>query len=96
MAAFLCGMYGVFSPKNVSTAMAMEIDEFITPAADSYRCLITGNTTGQDLFVRLIGLTGAQIGFFQTAVNGTGCTPFFGLGGGFAFQCTVASGGAHR
>jgi hypothetical protein len=80
------------SPRNVSSAMAMEVYEFITPAADAYRCCITSNTTGQDLFVRLIGLTGAQLGVFQTAVNGVGCTAFINLGAGFAFQCTVASG----
>ena len=80
------------SPRNVSTAMAMEIYEFVSPAADNYRCCISSNTTGQDLFVRLIGLTGVQLGSFQTAVNQGGCTPFVGLGGGFAFQCTVASG----
>jgi hypothetical protein len=80
------------SPRNVSSAMAMEVYEFVTPVADTYRCCIQSNTTGQDLFVRLIGLTGSQLAFFQTAVNSTGCTPFVGLGAGFAFQCTVASG----
>jgi hypothetical protein len=80
------------SPKNVSSAMAMEVFEFVTPVADSYRCCILSNATGQDLFVRLIGLTGAELAFFNTAVNGTGCTPFIGLGAGFAFHCTVATG----
>jgi hypothetical protein len=80
------------SPKNVSSAMAMEVYEFVTPVADSYRCCILSNTTGQDLFVRLIGLTGSPLQSFQTAVNGTGCTPLNALGAGFAFQCTVASG----
>ena len=80
------------SPRNVSTAMAMATYEFVSPAADNYRCCISSNTSGQDLFVRLIGLTGSPLASFQTAVNGTGCTPFVGLGGGFAFQCTVASG----
>jgi len=80
------------SPENVNSAMAMEVFEFVTPAVASYRCCISNNTTGQDLFVRLIGLTGAQLALFQTPVNGTGCTASIGLGSPFAFQCTVASG----
>jgi len=80
------------SPKNVSSAMAMEVFEFVTPVQDSYRCCILQNSTNQDLFVRLIGLTGSPVQSFQTAVNGTGCTPFNVLGAGFAFQCIVASG----
>jgi len=80
------------SPKNVSSAMAMEVFEFVTPVQDNYRCCIQSNSTGQDLFVRLIGLTGSPLASFQTAVNGTGCTPFTLLGAGFAFHCTVATG----
>jgi predicted small integral membrane protein len=72
--------------------MAMEVFEFVSPAVDTYRCCIQSNTTGQDLFVRLIGLTGVQLAAIQTGVNGNGCTAFIGLGAGFAFQCTVASG----
>jgi hypothetical protein len=80
------------SPFNVSSAMQIEVFEFVTNAQDGWRCCINANTTGQDLFVRLFGLTGVQLASFQTAVNGTGCTPFVGLGSGFAFQCTVATG----
>ncbi len=80
------------NPRNVSSAMAMEVYEFVTPAIDSYQCCIKANTTGQDLFVRLIGLTGAPLDSFETAPNGLGCTAFVALGSGFAFQCTVASG----
>jgi len=80
------------SPRNVSSAMEMEVYEWVSPAGDSYQCCINQNNTGQDLFVRLIGLTGTVLESFQTPVNGTGCTPFVGLGAGFAFQCTVASG----
>lgn len=72
--------------------MQMEVFEWVTSGADSHRCCIFNNNTGQDLFLRLIGLTGSPLVSFQTAVNGTGCTPFIGLGGGFAFQCTVSSG----
>jgi hypothetical protein len=74
--------------------MEMDVYEFQTPAADSYRCCINGNTTGQDLFVRLIGLTGSPLASFTTPVNGTGCTAYTSLGGGYVFQCTVASGAA--
>ena len=80
------------TPKNTSTAMEMDVFEFQTPAADSYRCSITSNGTGQDLTVRLIGLTGAPLATFVTAVNGVGATPYVALGGGFLFQCKVASG----
>lgn len=60
----------------------------------SYPALATqsANTTGQDLTVRLIGLTGAPLATCVTPVNGVCSTPFVGLGGGFLFQCTVSSG----
>jgi hypothetical protein len=80
------------SPRNVSSAMGIEIYEFVTPATDFYRCCITSNATGQDLFVRLMGLTGLPLASFQTAVNGGGCTANINLLGSFAFQCTVSSG----
>lgn len=80
------------TPKNTSTAMEMDVYEFQTPVSDSYRCCINSNATGQDLYVRLIGLTGSPLVSFTTPVNGTGCTAYTGLGGGFVFQCTVASG----
>lgn len=80
------------TPKNASTAMEMDVFEFGTPAIDGYRCSITGNTTGQDLTVRLIGLTGLPLASFTTAVNGVGSTPYVVLGSPFLFQCTVSSG----
>jgi hypothetical protein len=80
------------SPRNTSTAMELDVYEFQTPAADAYRCGVTQNSTGQDLFVRLIGLTGTVLASCQTAVNGVCVTPFIGLGAGFVFQCTVSSG----
>lgn len=80
------------SPLNTSTAMEMDVYEFTTPAADSYRCRIIGNTTGQDLTVRLIGLTGSPLASCTTPVNGPCDTPYTALGGGFLFQCTVSSG----
>ena len=45
------------TPKNTSSAMEMGVFEFQTPVTDSYQCCITSNSTGQDLFVRLVGLT---------------------------------------
>jgi len=80
------------TPKNTSSAMEMAVFEFQTPAADSYRCYVTSNTTGQDLIVRLIGLTGSPLASVTTPVNGAGATPYIGLGGVFLFQCTVSSG----
>jgi hypothetical protein len=67
--------------------MAMEVFEFTAPG---YRCCIQQNSTGQGLFVRLIGLTGSPLASALTAVNGGGCTGFINLGAPFAFQCTVA------
>lgn len=81
------------TPTNQSTAMGMEIYEFVTPAADNYRCCITANTTGQDLVVRVLGLTGAPLASAITPVNGTICTPYVGLTAPFAFQCNVSGGG---
>ena len=81
------------TPTNQSTAMGMEIYEFTTPAADNYRCCITANTTGQDLVIRLLGLTGAPAANGFTPVNGTGCTPYAGLGAPLPFQCSVSGGG---
>lgn len=80
------------TPKNTSTAMEMDVFEFQTPATDSYRCCITSNGTGQDLTVRLIGLTGAPLQSVTTAVNGAACTAYNALAGGFLFECKVASG----
>lgn len=80
------------TPKNTGTAMEMDVYEFQTYVADSYRCCISGNTTGQDLYVRLIGLIGNPLASFVTPVNGTGCTGYIGLGASYLFQCTVASG----
>jgi hypothetical protein len=85
-------VYAYVTPTNQSTAMTMGVFEFVTPAADNYRCCITANSTGQDLYVNMLGLTGVPLGSFQTPVNGGGCTPFRCLGAGFAFQCKVASG----
>lgn len=80
------------TPKNTSTAMEMAVFEFQTPAADNYRCYITSNGTGQDLTVRLIGLTGGPLATVVTPVNGVGATAYTSLGAGYLFQCTVASG----
>ena len=80
------------TPQNTGSAMEMAAYEFTTPAADSYRCRITSNSTGQDLTLRLIGLTGSPIVSVTTPVNGTGLTSYVSLGGGYTFQCTVASG----
>jgi hypothetical protein len=87
-------MFAHSSPRNISTAMAMEVYEFVTAPGviDGYRCCITSNATGQDLFVRLINLVGVPAASFQTAVNGIGCTAFVNLNPSLAFQCTVASG----
>ncbi len=79
------------TPLNTGTAMEMDVYEFQS-VADSWRCFISANTTGQDLTVRLIGLTGAPLATCVTPVNGACFTPFVGLGGGFLFQCTVSSG----
>jgi hypothetical protein len=79
------------TPVNTGTAMEMDVYEFLS-VADSWRCFVSANTTGQDLTVRLIGLTGAVLGTCVTPVNGICQTPFVGLGGGFLFQCTVSSG----
>jgi len=84
--------FAVSSPFNVSSAMEIEVFEFVTNAADSWRCGITQNNTGQDLQVRLIGLTGTVLSSCVTPVNGVCSTPFIALGGGFAFHCTVSSG----
>lgn len=79
------------SPLNTGPAMEMDVYEFQS-VADSWRCFVNANTTGQDLTVRLIGLTGAPLATCVTPVNGTCATPFVALGGGFLFQCTVSSG----
>jgi hypothetical protein len=79
------------TPLNTASAMEIDVYEFQT-VADSWSCRVTANTTGQDLVVRLIGLTGAPIATCVTPVNGTCATPAIALGGGFLFQCTVASG----
>lgn len=80
------------SPFNVSSAMEIEVYEWVTNATDGWRCGISSNSTGQDLQVRLIGLTGTVLASCVTPVNGTCGTPFVGLGFGFAFHCTVSSG----
>lgn len=85
-------VYAYSTPTNQNTAMGIEYYEFVTPAADNYRCCITANTTGQDLVVRVLGLTGAPAASAVTPVNGTACTPYAGLSAPFAFQCNVSGG----
>jgi len=81
------------SPLNTNTAMEIDVYEFQTTAvADAWRCFVNANNTGQDLTVRLIGLTGAPLATCVTPVNGSCFTPFVNLGAGFLFQCTVSSG----
>jgi len=80
------------SPFNVNTAMETTVFEFVTNVADSWRCGITQNNTGQDLTVRLVNLLGFPVASCVTPVNGTCATPFVGLVGGFAFTCTVSGG----
>src|SRR4051812_36918949 len=50
------------SPTNRNTAMEMDVFEFLSRAgAGSYRLRILQNSTGQQLNLRMIGLTGAQL-----------------------------------
>lgn len=80
------------TPRNANTAMEIDVFEFQTPAADNYRCRITTNNTGQDLIIRLIGLTGSTLATSTTPINGAGQTAYTLLGANYLYQCTVASG----
>lgn len=83
------------SPTNHNTAMEMDVWEFLSRnGAGSYRLRIVQNSTGQDLTVRMIGLTGTQLGAVTctTAVNGVCDTPSIALGANFLFQAIVSSG----
>ena len=60
--------------------------------AGSYRLRILQNSTGQELNLRLIGLTGAQLTSCATAANGLCDTPSIALGANFLFQATIATG----
>jgi hypothetical protein len=83
------------SPFNHNSAMEMDVWEWLSaPAGGSYRLRIIQNNTGQDLTIRMIGLTGTQLGAVTctTPVNGVCNTPSIALGGNFLFQAIVASG----
>lgn len=80
------------SPKNTSLAMEMETYEWKTGPTDRYRCSIFSNVTGQDLQLKLVGLTGSAISSCVTAVNGTCSTTCANIVGGAKFSCTVTSG----
>lgn len=83
------------SPTNHNTAMEMDVWEFLSRnGPGSYRLRILQNNTGQDLTVRMIGLTGTQLGAVActTPVNGVCDTPSIALGSNFLFQAIVSSG----
>src|SRR5690349_17805468 len=61
------------SPTNHNGAMEMDSWEFLSRVgAGSYRLRILQNNTGQDLTIRMIGLTGVQLGAAActTPING--------------------------
>jgi len=83
------------SPVNHSSAMEMDLWEWLSaPGGGSYRLRITSNNTGQDLTIRMIGLTGLPFAGIActTPVNGTCSTPSIALGGNFLFMAIVSSG----
>ena len=83
------------SPTNRNSAMEMDTFEWLTRSAGgTYRLRITQNSTNQELTVRMIGLTGAEVTSCTTVANGTCDTPAIQLGGNFLFLAVVATDGA--